>query len=141
MLNFFKVFFWGNLTSQSIIAVLLWLCAGAAFYELNFTIQNSKEMSPIMIGTYIISFILGSYIYSKGRSNQPLEEQIAMGISRGKSPALGGLTDLIVVAFLTFFIGTLLIASFPYLIYVSSIYTIYVIGVQFYKKKKLSVQN
>lgn len=140
MLNFFKVLFWGSLVSQSIISVLLWLCAGAAFYELNYTIQGSKEFSPVMIGTFIVSFILGSYIYSKGRSNQSLDEQISMGISRAKSPATSGMTDLIVIGFLTISISLIIVMSFHYMVYVASGYTIYMIAVQLYKKKKLSVQ-
>lgn len=141
MLSFLKVFFWGSLTSQSIIAVLLWLCAGAAFYELNYTVQDSKEFSPIMIGIFIVSFILGSYVYTKGNNSRSLEDQIASGVSKARSPALSGLSELVAIGFITIVIAVFFIAVLRVMIYIASVYTVYVIGVQFYKKKKLSVQN
>lgn len=141
MLNFFKVLFWGSLVNQSIITIFLWLCAGAAFYELHYVGEGSKGFSPVMIGTFIVSFIIGSYIYSKGRSNQSLEEQISMGISRAKSPATSGMADLIVIGFLTISISFIIVMSFQYMVYVASGYSIYMIVVQLYKKKKTSIQN
>lgn len=141
MLKGLKLLFWGNLVSQSMISIFLWLCAGAAFYEINYTIHGSKEFSPVMVGTFIISFILGSYIYSKSRSTRSLEDQISMGVSRATSPAMSSLGDLIAIGFLTISIAFIIIMSFSYLIYIASVYTVYVLGVQLYKKKKLSVNN
>ncbi|MGD9715918.1 MAG: hypothetical protein AB7U26_02430 [Sulfuricurvum sp.] len=145
MLNFLKVLFWGNLLSQSLIVLLFWCLAAAGYYEYNQP-SNKDEFSPIIIMTMVISFILSIILYSKARKNeqenQSIEQAIYKGISRAKSPVAHDLSEVIAIAFLTIGMTFIFAIILPYFMYIAPTYSIYVLGVQFYKKKKsIPVQN
>ena len=126
MLNFLKVLFWGNLLSQSLIVLLFWCLAAAGYYEYNQP-SNKDEFSPIIIMTMVISFILSIVLYSKARKNEQENQSIEQAIYKGVS-TIG----------MTFIFAIIL----PYFMYIAPTYSIYVLGVQFYKKKTtIPVQN
>lgn len=142
MQNFLKLLFWGNLVNQLIIVVLFWGLAGAVYYQYNYVGQDNNNF---LIVTMIISFMFSIAIHMKvqkhEQENQSIERAIEKGISRAMHSGRHNLSEVILIGLMTLGITFFLFLTLPYFMYIAPSYSVYVLGVQLYKKKKLSVQN
>lgn len=142
MINFLRLLFWGNLINQIIVVVLFWCIAGAGYYQYNYVNQDDDSF---LITTMIISFFVSIFLYMKAQKheeeNQSIERAVQKGISRALYSGSHNMSEVISIGVMTLGITFILFLTSPYFMYIAPVYTFYVIGVQFYKKKKLSVQN